>query len=147
VMAHWAGRDRSARAPLGLRERTAVAPFVGYREVSAEVGGRCVRVVVADTPARRSRGLRGSDDLGPYAGMLFVQQADGDVAFTMSGVTSPLDIVWLAADGTRVSAARMRPCPRESAACPLYRSSRRYRYALETPAGAGRSIETVAPCV
>ena len=98
------------------------------------------RVVVADTPARRERGLRnfdigGAGGLGPYAGMLFVQPRDSEDAFTMSGVGRPLDIAWYAADGSRIDSARMAPCPRRSAArCPLYRSRRPYRLALETPA-------------
>jgi uncharacterized membrane protein (UPF0127 family) len=133
VMRWVSGSDSRAPAPLGLREVPAVAPFAGYREVSLAVDGRCVRVVLADTDARRERGLRGTADLGPYAAMLFVQPGDGDVSFTMSGVHDPLDVAWFASDGTRVDGTRMAPCPTGAAnQCPVYRSEHPYRYALET---------------
>ena len=91
---------------------------------------------MADTDARRERGLRGASDLGPYAGMLFVQPGDSDIAFTMAGVTDPLDIAWFAADGSRIGSAHMRPCPERGADCPLYRSRRTGPYRAsraETP--------------
>ena len=115
---------RVAAAPSGLHETRAAAPFAGSREVRVAVGGRCVRVVVADTDAAREQGLRGVDRLGPYGGMLFVQPGDTDTAFTMAGVTTPLDITWYAArrlpDRRR---ARMAPCPNVTPThCPVYRS-------------------------
>jgi uncharacterized membrane protein (UPF0127 family) len=136
VVAGWLEGDARAAAPLGLEERAAVALFSGYREARAALGRRCVRVVVADTAARREQGLRGASDLGPYTGMLFAMASDSNVAFTMSGVSAPLDITWYSAAGSRVGGARMRPCPRLAAArCAVYRSRVRYRFALEVPAG------------
>jgi uncharacterized protein len=128
-----------------LRETAARAPFAEYREVSVRIGARCRRVVVADTNARREQGLRGATGLGPYAGMLFVNSADSRAAFTMSGVSTALDIAWFAADGSRVDATRMRPCPR-AVACPIYSARAAYRFALETPAGTSARV-TVSPCV
>ena len=147
VVARWvSGNDARASAPAGLHEAAAVAPFAGYREVSLAIHGGCVRVVLADTDARRVRGLRDSAGLGPYAGMLFVASRDSDVAFTMSGVRTPLDVVWFAADGSRVGGTYMAPCPNRAAEqCPEYRSGRPYRYALETPAGAS-APKRLAPC-
>lgn len=137
MVARWASGDSHASAPLGLRTTAAAAPFAGYREVRAAVDGRCVRLVVADTPERRSDGLRSVDDLGPYVGMLFAQRGDGGGGFTMAGLTRPLDIAWFAADGARVDATRMAPCPgKTEAQCPVYRSDGSYRFALEVPAGA-----------
>jgi uncharacterized membrane protein (UPF0127 family) len=130
-----------------LHASPAAAPFSGYREVQMRFGARCARVAVADTEARRQRGLRDAGDrLGPYAGMLFVQPADSEVAFTMSGMTVPLDLTWFAADGSRIGRRRMRACRRAIAACPLYRAPRPYRFALETPAGAAPGV-SVSPCV
>lgn len=135
IVARWVSNDGQTATPRGLPETAAVAPFAGYREVRVEIDHRCARVVVADTEERRQRGLRGARDLGPYAGMLFVQPGDSDIAFTMSGVSDALDIAWFAADGSRVGGARMRPCPRGGRDCPLYRSPHPYRSALETPPG------------
>jgi uncharacterized membrane protein (UPF0127 family) len=147
LVVRWdSGNDSRAPAPRGLREVPAGAPFAGYREVSLAVDGGCVRVVLADTNARRELGLRGTPGRGPYAGMLFVQPGDGDVSFTMSGVRTPLDVAWFAADGTRVDRTRMAPCPTGDAKqCPVYRSGRPYRYALETPVGTS-SPKDLTPC-
>ena len=143
---HWFAGDPRADVPRGLRETNAVVPFAGYREVRLANGSRCVRVVVADTPERRERGLRGAADLGPYGGMLFAQRGDTDIAFTMSGVRTPLGIAWYAADGSELGVTRMHPCPRGDAArCPVYSSPAPYRFALETPAGASLPAHLL-PC-
>jgi len=133
---HWLTGGTRAALPRGLRATRAVAPFSGYRESRIVAGGRCVRVVVADTATRRERGLRGAGNLGPYAGMLFAQPHDSETPFTMAGVSEPLDITWYSSDGRSVGASRLRPCPgRDSAHCPVYADSRPYRFALEAPGG------------
>src|SRR5439155_1691079 len=91
--------DDFAPAPLVLHTTRAGPPYPGYPEVEAAIDGTCVRLAVADTPARRERGLRGVGDLRPYAGLLFAQRGDTNAAFTMAGLTHPLDIVWYAAAG------------------------------------------------
>ena len=140
------GGGGRAPLPLRLRERAAVAPFTGLREAPVELDGRCRRVVVADTASLRQAGLRGRVDLGEYAGMLFVFPGDTDAPYTMAGVTAPLDIGWYTADGRRVGGAHMAACPdRDQAHCPMYRSGRRYRLALETPGGSGIAGQ-LAPC-
>jgi uncharacterized membrane protein (UPF0127 family) len=146
LVVRWAAGDGRAPAPLGLASVPAVAPFTGYREVRAAVDGRCVRLVLADTDVLRTEGLRGVDDLGPYAGMLFAERGSSDGGFTMAGVDRPLDITWFAADGSRLDSARMAACPdRNEADCPVYRSDRAYRFALETPAGA-HAASSIAAC-
>ena len=146
IVAHWVSADASAPVPLGLTSARAGPPFSGYPEVEASVDGRCVRLAVADTPSRRAQGLRGVDDLRPYAGLLYAQRGDSDAGFTMAGTTHPLDITWYGAAGFRVDAARMWPCPSADAdKCPVYRSKHPYRFALETPAGSFAS-GPIAPC-
>lgn len=130
------GGTGKAALPLGLRERAAVAPFAGYRETRVRVSGRCRPVVVADTASRREEGLRGHVALGEYAGMLFATSRDTSTAFTMSGVATPLELSWYASSGARVGGAHLVPCPdHDEAHCPVYRSGRPYRLALETPGG------------
>ena len=146
VVAKWVTSDTGVAVPFRLKESPAGAPFRGYREVRVAFADRCVRVVVADTPARREQGLRGFTELGPYAGMVFVQNGETDTAFTMARVSTPLDVTWYGSDGSRVDATRLRPCPKGGAAgCPVYRSRRPYRVALETPVGAAPP-ERLAPC-
>jgi uncharacterized membrane protein (UPF0127 family) len=144
IVIRWFSNDDQAPKPIGLHETAAAAPFAGYREVRVEIDHRCARIVVADTETRRERGLRGANDLGPYAGMLFVQPGDSNIAFTMSGVSDPLDIAWFAAGGSRIATRHMRPCPRGGSDCPLYRSPRPYRSALETPAGTAPPMNLAA---
>jgi uncharacterized membrane protein (UPF0127 family) len=110
-------------------------PFPGLTELRLAVGDACVRIVVADSEAEQGQGLRAREDLGPYAGMLFVNESDTTVAYTMSGVTVPLDIGWYSHDGRLVDRAEMEPCPAGGPDCPLYSADGRYRFALETLRG------------
>ena len=119
----------------------ASAPFEGLTELRVGVGGRCLRVAVADSLPEREEGLRKRSDLGPYDGMLFLFGAPTRIGFTMSTVPVPLEIGFYGRDGARNSARHMKPCPRAEAECPIYDAQGPFEYALETlkgklPAGA-----------
>jgi len=130
------GSGSTARPPaLALHARPSVAPFAGLTEARIGVGGRCLRVVIADDEAERVEGLRGRRDLGPYDGMLFVYRAPTEVSFTMSTVPVPLDIGFYSAGGDPVARLHMRPCPRAEAECPTYSAGAPFTYALETLRG------------
>ena len=138
--------SHDAHLPLGLHTRAAGAPFAGYRETRIVVDRRCRAVAVADTASLREQGLRGHGDSGRYAGMLFAFDGQTDAAFTMAGVSQPLEIGWFTADGKRVGGAHMAPCPgRGQADCPLYSARRSYRVALERPGGSP-SVGALTPC-
>jgi uncharacterized membrane protein (UPF0127 family) len=114
----------------------AAAPFAMFRATRISVGDRCLRVLVADTESRRNQGLRAVTALGHYDGMLFVNDRDTDARYTMAQTLAPLDIVFFDRNGAPVSNTSMRPCPHGTdATCPTYASSRKYRFALERPAG------------
>jgi uncharacterized membrane protein (UPF0127 family) len=120
------------------RSVPAQAPFEGLSEVKAAVGyDRCLRLVVADTEEERVAGLRDhTSDLGPYDGMLFVFQGPTESAFTMAGVTDPLDIAFFDQDGSLNSTRAMPPCPEKAETeCPVYRADGPYVFALETKKG------------
>ncbi|MBA2326870.1 MAG: DUF192 domain-containing protein [Actinobacteria bacterium] len=114
--------------------RPASEGFIGYPETELALGDDCLRVAVADDEAERGQGLRGRD-LGPYDGMLFVNESDTTAAYTMSGVTVPLDIGWYTHDGEPVDRTEMEPCPEGGPDCPLYSADSSYRFALETLRG------------
>ncbi len=113
----------------------AVAAFKGLTEVRLSVGGKCLRLVVADTSAELTQGLRERENIGPYAGMLFVFNGSVDGAFTMSRTKVDLDGGFYADDGVRIDRIRMTPCIGTDAECPKYRSRAPYRFALETLTG------------
>jgi len=61
-----------------------------------------VDVEVARTPAEQQQGLMFRQSLPPDAGMLFVFQEDVDHAFWMKNTLIPLDMIFIAGDGTVV---------------------------------------------
>ncbi len=118
------------------RQVPASAPFTGLGELNVGIGGRCLRLAVADSLAERVAGLRDHADLGPYDGMLFVFPGPTETPFTMAGVTVPLQIGFYAPDGSRRNALLMRPCPdKAESRCPVYRADGQFLYAVETPKG------------
>ena len=134
-------RDTNGRGAAGAFElpptSAAAAPFAAFREARVAVGDRCLRLLVADSESRRNQGLRAVNSLGSYDGMLFVNDRDTDARYTMARTLIPLDIVFFDRNGAPVSNTSMRPCPHGTdVTCPTYASSRKYRYALERPAGA-----------
>lgn len=116
--------------------RPADEPFRGLSEARLAVGGRCLRLVVADVPAERATGLTGRRDLGAYEGMLFTYDGSATSRFTMAGVPVPLQIAFYRADGDPVGTPQaMVPCARARAECRLYSAGDPYRFALETLGG------------
>ena len=59
-----------------------------------------VDVRVADTSAKRYTGLSDTDSLAPDEGMWFVHPEEGGQAYVMRGMSFPLDIVFVDANGT-----------------------------------------------
>ncbi len=151
VAAYALARDRNqaARAqPLApdlagaLRDaRPASDPFLTWPEARVALGGHCLRVIVAASETQREEGLRARRDLGPYAGMLFVNPTDVATAYTMSGAPLPLDLTLFDRDGRPLEHHALEPCSGTISQCPVTRPSQEYRLALETP----RGTQPVAP--
>ena len=142
----FAKDDHNSHLPVRFAQRDAVAPFAGYRETRVDIDGRCRPVAVANTSALRAAGLRDHTNLGRYAGMLFVFDTDTKAAFTMAGVSDPLEIAWYSAIGTRVDGAHLVPCPdRGQADCPIYSSRKAYRIAFERSGGSAPP-PNLTPC-
>ena len=78
-----------------------------------------VRVEVADTPAKRQRGLMFRESLAPNEGMIFLFEEPGYYPFWMKNTLIPLDMLWLREDGRVVSIAESVP-PCKGDPCPTY---------------------------
>lgn len=84
---------RPAAAPIAMPSTTATLS-IGTTTIVAEI---------ADSDAERAKGLGGRTSLEEGTGMWFVFEEDGLYPFWMKDTLIPLDIIWVAADGTIVT--------------------------------------------
>jgi uncharacterized protein len=93
-------------APAALMAGGALAqsPDITFKKSSLVIvtGGREIKfdVELALNDAERSRGLMFREKLGPYDGMLFDFYQEAPVSFWMKNTLIPLDMVFIAGDGT-----------------------------------------------
>ncbi|MFB6126677.1 MAG: DUF192 domain-containing protein [Halolamina sp.] len=90
-----------------------------------------VSVAVADTDAERYTGLSDTDSLDRNEGMLFVHPEEGRHTYVMRDMAFPLDIVFVAADGT-VTMIHHAPVESDD---DLTEYRGRGKYVLEVPRG------------
>ena len=115
----------AALALAGCRDRGPVAVIRGP-------GGAVeVSLEVAATPAERERGLMYRRSLAEGRGMLFVFDADGNQSFWMKNTLIPLDLLFIARDGTVVG-IHANATPLSTANIAVGKPS---RYVLEVPGG------------
>lgn len=105
----------------------------GLPVTTVALGGRTLRVAVAETNDARQRGLMGVADLGALDGLLFAYSAPVETSFHMRDVPIALDIAFFDAEGRPVAVIEMAVC--EGEPCPSYRSPAPFRWAIEAPAG------------
>lgn len=98
-------------------------------------GAHAFTVEIADTPELRQRGLMFRDSLVPDAGMLFDFGETRPVSFWMRNTFIPLDMVFIAADGT-VENVHVNARPHDTTSIP---SGAPVRFVLEI--AGGRSVE------
>lgn len=70
------------------------------------IGTTTIRVILADTAEKRTRGLSGYQSLGPTEGMLFIFPDIGRFSFWMSDVSFPIDIIWIGSDNKIIGVAQ-----------------------------------------
>lgn len=75
---------------------------VTVRSAGGEVLG-CVEAAIADTGDLRYTGLSDTADLPEHRGMLFVYEQPRDLTYVMREMDFPIDIVFVAANGTITS--------------------------------------------
>jgi uncharacterized protein len=110
-----------------------------YERKSVLVGENIFSVLVADTEAKRVKGLGGREMLGEQEGMLFVFPEPNYPTFWMKDMRIPIDIIWM--DSEQVIGFVENAAPeglgRELA---LYRPPHAIRYVLEVKAGMVRAL-------
>lgn len=91
---------------------------------------------VADTEAQRERGLMFRTELAPDAGMLFDYHKEQLAAFWMQNTLIPLDMIFVAADGT-VKTIHVNARPQDPTAIP---SEVPVRFVIEIAGGRSQEI-------
>ncbi len=134
-----AGTERSV-APDESRTTTPSAetddqprPQVELRDRDGTVLGR-VTVAISDTGAERFTGLSDTERLNESEGMLFVYQSPGTHAYVMRDMDFPLDILFVAANGT-ITTIHHAPTEPGVAEENLTRYPGSGQYVLEVPRG------------
>ena len=77
------------------------------------------QVEIADNETERQNGLMWRENLGPDRGMLFDFKEEAQRSFWMKNTLIPLDIIYIAADGTVVSIAQL-TTPKSEAPIPSH---------------------------
>lgn len=75
-------------------------PFLPQAPVfkQLQINGNLLKVEIADTQAKRSKGLGGRQGLETDMGMLFIFDKTDRYPFWMKGLNFPLDFVWIRGD-------------------------------------------------
>lgn len=89
-----------------------------------------IRIQVADTPRTQELGYQFVKDIPEMTGMLFKFQQPNELNFWMQNTYVPLDIAFIADDGTVINTDHMVPLSLRSV-----KSASPCRLALEVPAG------------
>jgi hypothetical protein len=104
--------------------------------IDATAGEVKLRLAVANDETNRELGLMCVTRLRPHRGMIFVFPQSGDQEFWMKDTLIPLDMLWVAADGTVTTVAS--EVPASTLQTPDDKVARRRgtgRYVIELPAG------------
>jgi uncharacterized membrane protein (UPF0127 family) len=135
LLAGWRQRAAAGAALDRLVAEAVDVPdlLAGFRATRVTLGGKALRVALAEEPGQWGRGLMGVRSVAPLDGMLFAFPSDSHSGFWMKNTLIPLDIAFFTAAGELVGVRTMVPCTEEP--CPTYGVDGAYRFALEVPAG------------
>jgi len=119
----------------GCRQEPSTKPSLSKEsrpgKVQLTIGGATLWVEVAGDEATRSQGLMHRRQMPEDEGMLFVFEYPQPLSFWMKNTYLPLDIAFVARDGSILNILRMKPLDEG----PRYLSQGQALYAIETNAG------------
>jgi uncharacterized membrane protein (UPF0127 family) len=94
-----------------------------------------LQIEIADTQAKRARGLGDRDNLAASSGMLFIFDSPTTAQFWMKGMRFPLDMIWISGD-TIVGFEQNVPAPTSpNQTLPIYSPTQKIDKVLEVNAG------------
>lgn len=101
-----------------------------------------IKVEIADTQGKRSKGLGGRESLASDSGMLFIFPKEDKYPFWMKGLNFPLDFVWIKGDKV-VDILQNIPPPAEGTkdeSLPIYLPKEEVDKVLEVNAGTSERL-------
>lgn len=105
-----------------------------------------IKVEIADSPQKRSKGLGGRVNLGPGEGMLFIFDKAGKHSFWMKGLNFPLDLVYIRDERVIEILPNIQP-PSEGqtdVSLPIYQPKEEINMVLEVNAGTAQRLNIKA---
>ena len=98
-----------------------------------EIDGKVYNLEIADSIAKRAKGLMGRKKLGENEGMLFIFPNEAKHSFWMYKTLIPLKMIWLNSDWEIVHIEKNAPpCTEENPLkCPSYSPSKPAKYVIE----------------
>lgn len=102
-----------------------------------QINDAVFKVEIADTNAKRNKGLGGRSNLGESEGMLFIFENKDTHAFWMKGLSFPLDFVWIADNKIVDLTEKLAPPAKgqSDASLPIYSSKEPVNKVLELNGG------------
>jgi hypothetical protein len=94
----------------------------------------CVQAELAQTDAKRQRGLMFRDSLAENQGMIFIFDKEDRYGFWMKNMRFPLDIIWIDAEKRIVDIKKDVPACREES-CETLMPAAEAKYVLEVQSG------------
>lgn len=114
-------------------------PFLPEAPVIKEIriNNATIKAEIADTQAKRNKGLGGRQPLASDEGMLFLFPKIDKYPFWMKGLSFPLDFIWIRGDKVIEILPNIQPpAPgQQDSSLPIYQSSEPVDKVLEVPGG------------
>lgn len=107
-----------------------------------QINNAMLKVEIADTQSKRSKGLGGRESLASDEGMLFMFDKPDRYPFWMKGLTFPLDFVWIRGEKVVDITQSVQPPAQgqETSSLPIYQPKEEVNRVLEVNAGTAERL-------